>query len=132
MSSTTSGRTSSTSSVASLRNPHPPSSFLKTSSVSTGPTDIILQEDETELSRRKDAEEELDIDVLSPQDDWFPRRPRPPVITSEGEGEEARAARSMADVARWADAEPDGDDWEGFYLSLDLLEETGAEQDGAG
>ena len=36
----------------------------------------------------------------------------------------------MAEVARWADIEPDDDDWEGFYLSLDLLEEVGIADDG--
>jgi len=90
------------------------------------------QEDETELSRRKDAEEDLDIDVLSPQDDWYPRRPQPPVVTSDGEGEEARAGRAMAEVARWADVEPDDDGSDGFYLGLDLLDEIGEDLDGAG
>ncbi|KAL7420869.1 chromatin binding protein [Cryptotrichosporon argae] len=32
-------------------------------------------EDETDLARRKDAEEDMDVDVLTPQDDAYPRRP---------------------------------------------------------
>ena len=54
------------------------------------------------------------------------------MITSDGESEEAMAARSIAEVARWADVEPDDDDWEGFYLSLDLLDEVGEDETGAG
>lgn len=36
---------------------------------------------------------------------------------------------AMADVARWADKDGDEDGWEGFYLSLDLLDDTA--EDGA-
>jgi len=63
-------------------------------------------------------EEDVDIDVLSPPEDAWPRRPGP-LIPAD-------------DVLRWADAEPDGDTWEGFYMSLDLLEETLEVEDGAG
>jgi hypothetical protein len=38
----------------------------------------------------------------------------------------------MAEVARWADVEPDDDGWDGFYLGLDLLDEIGEDLDGAG
>lgn len=69
--------------------------------------------------------------MLTPQDDWFPRRPRPPIVITDGESDEARAMHAMAEVARWADVEPDDDDWEGFYLSLDLLEEVRATGDDA-
>ncbi len=54
------------------------------------------------------------------------------MVLSDGEGEEARAMRAMAEVARWAEVEPDADDWEGFYLSLDLLDEIGEDEEGAG
>ncbi|WVQ85970.1 hypothetical protein IAT38_008138 [Cryptococcus sp. DSM 104549] len=117
-------------------------------------------EDETELSRRKDLEEDILIDVLTPQEDSFPRRPRPvltipPNITFEDEEQATRMERlvsNLRDVVRWADASvggvgmngqvngnggvegeeevgmdggaADGDDWEGFYLSVDLLMET--------
>jgi hypothetical protein len=57
-----------------------------------------LQEDETDFQRRMDAEEDLLIDVLTP-DQSFPRAP----------------------VSSFADEEPDDDTWEGFYPSLDLF-----------
>ncbi|KAK8850581.1 hypothetical protein IAR55_004500 [Kwoniella newhampshirensis] len=91
-------------------------------------------EDETELIRRKDLEEDLIIDVLSPQEDSYPRRPQP--ITSlpstltfnDDQAEERNEIegylRSLGEVTRWAIRHGDDDDWEGFYLSLDLLEEV--------
>ncbi|RSH86986.1 chromatin binding protein [Saitozyma podzolica] len=54
-------------------------------------------EDETDFQRRMDAEEDLLIDVLTP-DQSFPRAPE----------------------SSFADEEPDDDTWEGFYPSLDL------------
>ncbi|KAK4689243.1 COMPASS component SWD1, partial [Tremellales sp. Uapishka_1] len=82
-------------------------------------------EDETEVNKRKDAEEDLLIDVLSPQEDSFPRRPEPilaiPANMMEDEVTEENV-RLMGLVANWSDREPDNDDWEGFYLSVDLLE----------
>ncbi|ORY31243.1 WD40-repeat-containing domain protein [Naematelia encephala] len=98
-------------------------------------------EDETEVSRRKDAEEDLNIDITSP-DNSFPRRPEPIVslfqgtIQSNGSiggdgggggiGEqedtlEAKAVRAAQEVKDWAEREPDDDTWDRFYLSLDLL-----------
>ena len=53
-------------------------------------------------------------------------------LTTDEQSEEAMAARSMAEVLRWAEVEPDGDDWEGFYLSLDLLNEVVEDETGAG
>ncbi|WWD20760.1 hypothetical protein CI109_105237 [Kwoniella shandongensis] len=99
-------------------------------------------EDETELNRRKDLEEDLFIDVLSPQEDSYPRRPQPilslpPNLQSTGTGigtgdnaneqdrvELEKYVRSLSAVKDWADREDDEDGWEGFYLSLDLLEEV--------
>lgn len=53
-------------------------------------------------------------------------------IGADGDGDQARAIRAIEEVIRWADAEPDEDDWEGFYLSLDLLDEVVVDGDGAG
>ncbi len=97
-----------------------------------------LQEDETELSRRKDAEEDLMIDVLTPQEDSYPRRPNPlvslPPGLSEKEetGEKSAATKHVAKiraVLNWANegTDDDGDSWEGFYMSLDLLDEVDEE-----
>jgi COMPASS component SWD1 len=97
-----------------------------------------IQEDETDFLRRKDAEEDLIIDVLTP-DDSFPRRPAPlltlpsniPAVNEDGvESEAAAAVRSAIDVARWAEEEPDEDEWEGFFLSLDLLVDGADEENG--
>ena len=86
------------------------------------------QEDETELSRRKDLEEDLDVDVFTP-DDSVPRRPQPiitvPASLAQADSEdtdEGRAVRMAQDVLKWVDEEPDDDTWEGFFLSLDLLD----------
>lgn len=92
------------------------------------------QEDETELSRRKDLEEDVDIDVLAAED-TFPRKPQPYIPSkiarialettpAEGteESEEIRSVRLIMEATEWADAEPDDDTWEGFFVSLDLNE----------
>jgi len=89
-------------------------------------------EDETEATRRKDAEEDIDIDILTPRVESFPRRPQPmlqlphtPAMDDEmEESEDARAVRASIEVIKWADEEPDADTWEGFYLSLDLLDDV--------
>jgi hypothetical protein len=60
----------------------------------------------------------VDIDVLSPPEDAWPRRPKPLLPAEE--------------AIRWAEAQPDGDDWEGFYMSLDLLEDAQDVGDGGG
>ncbi|ORX40967.1 WD40-repeat-containing domain protein [Kockovaella imperatae] len=81
-------------------------------------------EDETEVTRRQDLEEDSIIDVFTP-DDSVPRRPKPIVQSNTGESEETeegRAARLAAQVMEWADREPDEDTWEGFFISLNLLE----------
>ena len=67
-------------------------------------------------------------------DDSYPRRPdpidnvpMPPGQTFSGElddNEELRIARAAADARGWADAEGDDDTWEGFFMSLDLLEKS--------
>ena len=72
--------------------------------------------------------------MLSPSDD-YPRRPQPLLTLPTGltpeagssdtpgvESEEVRAIRAAQTVKDWADRDPDDDAWEGFYLSLDLLE----------
>lgn len=74
-----------------------------------------------------EAEDEF-IDVLSPQDE-FPRRPEPALgagggitpVAGEDEDDEQQAARLVLAARDWADAIPDGDDWE-FFLSIDLVE----------
>lgn len=76
-----------------------------------------------------EAEDEV-IDVLSPQDE-FPRRPEPALgaggaitpVDGEEEDEAQQAARLVLAARDWADAMPDGDDWEEFFISIDLLEE---------
>lgn len=92
------------------------------------------QEDETELSRRKDLEEDIDIDVLA-TDDTFPRKPQPYLpskiaqvaldsapMDGVEESEEVRSVRLIMAAKEWADAIPDEDTWEGFFISLDLNE----------
>jgi COMPASS component SWD1 len=96
---------------------------------------LTEKEDETEMSRRKDLEEDLDIDVLTP-DDSYPRNPDP-YIPPKGsaqhaavvdiadlteETEEARSVRLMREAKDWADREGDDDTWSGFFVSLDLTE----------
>lgn len=96
---------------------------------------LTIQEDETELSRRKDLEEDLDIDVLTP-DDSFPRKAEPyvpanlPASATEGEEtEEAKSARLVTEARNWADVEGDDDTWEGFFISLDLAEKLEEEEE---
>ncbi|BEJ15053.1 hypothetical protein CspHIS471_0408200 [Cutaneotrichosporon sp. HIS471] len=84
-------------------------------------------EDEDDAARKMNEAEDEDIDVLSPADD-FPRRPEPSLGAAgaaehDEEDEAARAARLVRAATEWADAQPDHDSWEGFYLSIDLLEE---------
>lgn len=120
-------------------------------------------EDETELNRRKDLEEDIIIDLLTPQEDAFPRRARPIIslpsnIIFANDDEQLEAMRfieSISNVAKWADREAvvyedalvsgdgeqeelgeaangaaDGDDWEGFYLSQDLLSDIRSDDAG--
>lgn len=85
-----------------------------------------------------EAEDE-DIDVLSSAQD-YPRRPEPALgaaAAAEGvldvgeeEDEAARAARLVRTAAEWADAHPDDDTWEEFYLSIDLVEEPIEDENG--
>ncbi|TYJ55224.1 hypothetical protein B9479_004054 [Cryptococcus floricola] len=114
-------------------------------------------EDESELNRRKDLEEDIFIDVLTPEQDSYPRRAKPIsslpgnlVFKDEGEQQQAeRLAEAIAEVTRWADADTadyvagaentsglqegkganDGDQWEGFYPSQDLLSEIRVDGD---
>jgi COMPASS component SWD1 len=94
------------------------------------------------LTRRKDLEEDTDIDILR-GDDSYPRRPQPIIALqsrtgaqeqgsdagdTEGqvlESEEGRAVRFAAEVYKWAIGPEgdgaDGDTWEGCYISLDLI-----------
>ncbi|WVR08664.1 hypothetical protein IAU60_005722 [Kwoniella sp. DSM 27419] len=93
-------------------------------------------EDETDLARRKDLEEDLSIDVLTIQDDSYPRHPQP-IITLPAQlasSEESRAegekyVQALKEVRDWADRQGDDDTWDAFYLSLDLLEEVGQDDD---
>ncbi|KAK1923259.1 WD40-repeat-containing domain protein [Papiliotrema laurentii] len=104
-------------------------------------------EDETEASRRKDLEEDVDVDVLTP-DDTFPRNTEPSIpptilaaLTSAAaangtdangemveDNEELRSASLMLSAREWADREPDDDTWEGFFISVDLVGKV--EEDG--
>ncbi|WVQ95571.1 hypothetical protein IAU59_002668 [Kwoniella sp. CBS 9459] len=115
-------------------------------------------EDETDLARRKDLEEDLEIDVLTIETDAYPRPPNPlsginsadlnrlaqSIPTTEnGHSDdpdhiaEERAAASagakniqaLRNVKDWAERDGDDDTWEGFYLSLDLLEDIGDEDE---
>jgi hypothetical protein len=99
----------------------------------------MREEDEDELTRRKDREEDIDIDVLTPHTD-YPRRPNPmmaiPPNLSEDETEVVQTAvKAMDEVAAWIHGgEGDGDDWTGFYMSVDMLhreddeDEVGSEE----
>ncbi|WVW80775.1 hypothetical protein I302_102761 [Kwoniella bestiolae CBS 10118] len=96
-------------------------------------------EDETDLARRKNLEEDLLIDVLSPPTDSYPLPPKPiihlptqylaPTISDEIRLVGERNVKSQKDVMDWADREPDDDTWEGFYVSLDLHEELGEDEE---
>ncbi|OCF41248.1 compass component swd1 [Kwoniella heveanensis CBS 569] len=117
-------------------------------------------EDETDLARRKDLEEDLEIDVLTIETDAYPRLPNPLSALSLSGGEinldqmaasipdsknpasdsdltEERAAaiaitrnvQAVRAVRAWAEKEGDDDTWEGFYQSLDLLEDIGDENE---
>ncbi|WRT70759.1 uncharacterized protein IL334_007758 [Kwoniella shivajii] len=88
-------------------------------------------EDESDLARRKNLEEDLLIDVLTPPMDSYPKRPNPPInlptqyyTNEETRMEGERYVKALKDVMDWADKDKDHeDDWEGFWLSLDLEEE---------
>jgi hypothetical protein len=71
------------------------------------------------------------IDVLTQVHDSYPIRPHaitslPPgfaEVDDQGqETEEAACVLAMRAADDWATEEPDDDDWEGFYMSLDLAE----------
>jgi COMPASS component SWD1 len=73
-------------------------------------------------------EEDMEINVLT-SDDSFPRKPDPrrylPPVPTDPEAiltEEQKAAVVVMEAARWADVDPDGDTWDGMFLSVDLLE----------
>jgi hypothetical protein len=97
-------------------------------------TKLTLQEDEDELSRRKDQQEDIDIDVLSPYRD-FPRRPDPLLVLPPNLSEEERevvekSVRAMEEVMIWADeGNGDQDAWEGFFISVDMLEKSEEDED---
>nr|ODN95981.1 compass component swd1 [Cryptococcus depauperatus CBS 7855] len=120
-------------------------------------------EDETEANHRKDKEEDIFIDVLTPIEDSFPRRIEPILalpanLTFANDEERLEAEKlveSIVEVTAWADGETaenrangannsditesdaetiskelkDGDSWEGFYLSQDLLSEIRDDDD---
>lgn len=76
------------------------------------------------MTRRKDQQEDIDIDVLSPHRD-YPRRPDPLLAIPSNLGDEERevvekTVRGMEEVSRWVEG-GDGDEWEGFFLSVDML-----------
>jgi hypothetical protein len=99
----------------------------------------MREEDEDELTRRKDREEDIDIDVLTPHTD-YPHRPNPMMVIppnlSEDETEVVQTAvKAMDEVLAWINGgEGDGDDWTGFYMSVDMLhreddeDEVGSEE----
>lgn len=77
------------------------------------------------------------IDVLTQVHDSYPVRPLPYTTLPPGysetddeglETEEAICVNAMKAAEEWAMAEGDDDDWEGFYLSLDLVEELEQER----
>lgn len=84
------------------------------------------QEDEDEVTRRKDLEEDIDIDVVAPHTD-YPHRPDPllsipPNLADEEREVVEKAVKAMTDVANWVqDREGDGDTWEAFFISVDML-----------
>ncbi|WVF68011.1 hypothetical protein IAT40_002773 [Kwoniella sp. CBS 6097] len=116
-------------------------------------------EDETDLARRKDLEEDLEIDVLTIETDAYPRPPNPlsgisvdhsinvvnldqlaeslpddPNLAEERAAAlaSARYVQALKSVREWAEREEDDDTWDGFYLSLDLLEDIGDEDEDGG
>ncbi|WWC92371.1 uncharacterized protein L201_007328 [Kwoniella dendrophila CBS 6074] len=93
-------------------------------------------EDETDLARRKNLEEDIEIDVLTLPTDSYPLPPKPPIhlphqyLTSEETKLESdKHIESLRKVVNWADENPDDDTWEGFWLSLDLEEELGEDEE---
>lgn len=87
----------------------------------------VHQEDEDELTRRKDLEEDVDIDVIAPHSD-FPHRPEPVTSLPPNLGEDEKevvdkSVQAMKAVSHWIDgAADDGDTWEGFFISVDMLD----------
>ena len=85
-----------------------------------------VQEDEDELTRRKDLEEDINIDVTAPHTD-YPRRPDPSIEIPPNLGDEETAVveksiKAMEAVTQWVDSgSGDGDTWEGFFISVDML-----------
>jgi hypothetical protein len=85
------------------------------------------------LTRRKDQQEDIDIDVLSPHRD-YPTRPDPvsalpPNLAEEEREVVEKTVRGMEEVLKWAEGS-DGDEWEGFFLGVDMLsKEDGEEED---
>jgi hypothetical protein len=76
------------------------------------------------LTRRKDQQEDIDIDVLSPHRD-YPTRPDPIFALPSNLAEEEREVvektiRGMEEILKWAEGS-DGDEWEGFFLGVDML-----------
>ncbi|WWC72636.1 uncharacterized protein I206_106600 [Kwoniella pini CBS 10737] len=92
-------------------------------------------EDETDLARRKNLEEDLEIDVLSIPND-YPAAPNPLInipstylISEETKEEGEKCIRAIQDVMDWADRDGDDDTWTGFWMSLDLDEELGEDDE---
>ncbi|WWC65240.1 uncharacterized protein I303_107857 [Kwoniella dejecticola CBS 10117] len=94
-------------------------------------------EDETDLARRKNLEEDLEIDVLNVPTD-YPSAPEPISVlppaylisgSEENKEEGESCIRAIQAVREWADQGPDDDTWTGFWLSLDLDEEMGEDDE---
>ena len=84
------------------------------------------------MTRRKDQQEDIDIDVLSPHRD-YPRRPDQLLALPSNLAEEERevvekTVGGMEQVRQWAEGE-DGDEWEGFFLGVDMLEKIEGEDE---
>lgn len=80
------------------------------------------------MTRRKDLEEDVDIDVIAPHTD-YPRRPDPalavPLHLGESEKEVvAKSVQAMRAVLEWVGGPKgdDGDTWEGFFIPVDMLD----------
>jgi hypothetical protein len=76
------------------------------------------------LTRRKDQQEDIDIDVLYPHRD-YPTRPDPvlalpPNLAEEEKELVEKTVGGMTEVMKWAEGS-DGDEWEGFFLGVDML-----------
>lgn len=87
------------------------------------------------MTRRKDQQEDIDIDVLTPHRD-YPRRPDPvhaipPNLVEEERDVVEKSVGAMEEVRRWAEGE-DGDEWEGFFMSVDMLDKGEEGEDEGG